>query len=136
MEEQATTNQLDIGYTKPPPYPAPTHNPPVLESVVQTEEPPSYHASSQDIDTQQTGGKTAQQQVQLSRIVYSQPRSEPLVQDHLQRQVVEASADRMYAISIGWCIVCCLCGSPLTLACFIPAIIMSTKVIMGSYITH
>ena len=133
MEEQATTNQLDIGYTKPPPYPASTHNPPVLESVVQTEEPPRYHASSQDIDTQQTGGKTAQQQVQLSRIVYSQPRSEPLVQDH---QVSAASADHMYAISIGLCIVCCLCGSPLTLACFIPAIFMSTKVIMGSYITH
>ena len=57
-------------------------------------------------------------------------------EDHLQRQVAAASADRMYAISIGWCIVCCLCGSPLTLACFIPAIIMSTKVIMGSYITH
>ena len=39
-----------------------------------------------------------------------------------------AAADRMFAISVCMCIVCCLCGSPLTLACFIPAILLSAKV--------
>lgn len=42
--------------------------------------------------------------------------------------VARAAADRMTVISIIMCILCCLCGSPLTLACLVPAIIFSVKV--------
>jgi hypothetical protein len=118
MEEQATTNQLDIGYTNPPPYPAP---------VVQTEEPPRYHAISQDIDTQQPGSKTAQQQVQLSRVIYNQPRSEQLVHARSAAQY-ERAASMLLTSSVFCCVVCFIFGSPLTLLCFLPAIFLSVKV--------
>lgn len=39
-----------------------------------------------------------------------------------------SNADGIFFLSICLCIMCCLCGSPLTASCFIPAIYMSSKV--------
>ena len=47
---------------------------------------------------------------------------------HTRRPAVPHSANTTYILSICWCVVCCLCGSPLTLACFIPAIYLSSTV--------
>ena len=35
----------------------------------------------------------------------------------------------MKIASVSLCVLCCLCGSPLTLVCFIPAIILSAQVL-------
>ena len=35
----------------------------------------------------------------------------------------------MKIASVSLCVLCCLCGSPLTLVCFIPAIILSAEVL-------
>ena len=71
--------------------------------------------------------------LQQTAVIYHQPqpsagRGRDPGETRHECQILAASADRMYALSICWCVVCCLCGSPLTLACFIPAIVLSVKV--------
>ena len=59
---------------------------------------------------------------------------EPNWQPPISNDTVSASVvDQMYGISICFAIVCCLCGSPLTLACFIPAIFLTSTVCSIAY---
>ena len=82
----------------------------------------SATAAVPQVETKQTAVSVLTYQPQPSW------RSEDRAAARHQCQVTAASADRMYTMSICWCIVCCICGSPLTLLCFIPAIALSMKV--------
>ena len=130
MEEQAANNQLDIEYTNPPPYSSSADNLPVVESAIQTEVPATYHGSStQNIDPQRLASKTAlEEQVQSSRVIYSQPQSvhRPV---HRDSEKFETAANTLLKISISCCIVCFFCATPLTLFCFLPAIFLSVKAV-------
>ena len=56
--------------------------------------------------------------------VTSQPKQDTIY--HRQSPAVSAESTTYFAAF--WCVVCCICATPLTLTIFVPAIILSVKV--------
>ena len=121
--------QQDDGSKQPPPYVnSVTHQevtftdtkPYPIQPGVQ---PPSYSYPA-TVSTQQAS----------VAVVTSQPVSYSLQQT---RSTVIASqpADYLFGLSICWCVICLLCGSPLTLFCFVPAIVLALKVNLSKYVS-
>ena len=104
-------------------------------TTVEREAPPAYSEVATVVPQVAAQEATVVPQVaaQEATVLTHQPR--PSWNDRAdmnQRRSELVAADNMYRVSIFLCIVCCLCGSPLTLACFIPAIILASKVWLPS----
>ena len=101
------------------------------EEKIAMEDGPAVHPDPSPDPPAYSPGTTAAVPQMETKHTVSAMTHQPQQLPYGHRQTAEVStsaADRMYAISICWCVVCCLCGSPLTLACFIPAILLSGKV--------
>ena len=124
----------DIGSEVPPSYPgSTTYQTPLItepESYPATtptpmSELPSYLSSSSAIS--QSKGTTQHTTVavvtsQPSRVTRSFATSE------------NAAADHVLYLSVCWCVTCFICGSPFTICCFVPAILLALKVKYSTYI--
>ena len=96
------------------------------KSSLQGYPPPAYSPTSATVVPQTAEGSQAASVLTYQPQPYTWGSGEGRV--GYRSEPSQASADRMFAISMCMCVVCCLCGSPLTLACFIPAILLSMKV--------
>ena len=125
---------LDDGSEVPPSYPGSTaHQIPVInesESYPATtpapmsELPPPYLDSSDAISQP----KETTQHARVAVVT-----SQPSRQTHSFTRIGEPGSEfteNMLLYSVFCCFFCCLCGSPLTLICFVPAIILLSKVII------
>ena len=97
--------------TEPESYPATTPTP-------MSELPPPYLDSSDAISQP----KETTQHTRVAVVT-----SQPSRHTHSFTRISEPGSD-MLGFSVFCCIICCLCGSPLTLICFVPAIILLSKV--------
>ena len=114
-EETTTPSETKLPYSdiqkEPPPYDAPYYSASTSKEVIPQLEPV---------------GTTNNQSLAVNTVVVQQ-------QPHFDTlptisPVSEAVADQTFGLSIFCCFFCCLCGSPLTLLCFIPAIVLSLNV--------
>lgn len=131
MEQPSAISQLESGCTPPPSYSTSVAYLSTAETVIQTEEPPSHVESDlQNVDVQQPGSKSIPQEVQLPRVVYSQPvessQSTPIHRP--EPGSYQGTADLLLLLNIFCCVFCCLFATPFTLICFLPAISYSVKV--------
>lgn len=124
--ESLPSAQPDAGSELPPSYPSSTAQPAVTISETKpyptqfgSELPPSYPGSTAILPPTLPSGTTRH------TVITSQPqpqRQSPFTErEHI-------AAERLLVLSVVSCITCFLCGSPLTLACFVPAILLSWKV--------
>ena len=124
----------DIGSEAPPSYPGnTTYQTPVIPeplsypattSTFASELPPSYPSSSSAIS--QSKGTTQHTTV---AVVTSQP-----LRQTRSFATSENAADHVLYLSVYCCIACFICGSPLTICCFVPAILLAMKVKYFTYI--
>jgi hypothetical protein len=102
-----STPQPDAqNFTEPKPYPTQ----PYFGSELP---PPSYGYAS-----------TAIQPTSSVTVVTSQP----TYHSHVRRSNAQSNPEQLFAVSVCLAIFCAVCGSPLTLVCFVPAILLSKKV--------
>ena len=121
----------DIGSEVPPSYPGSiTYQTPVIPEPVSypattsafaSELPPSYPSSSSAISQ----GKGTTQHTTVA-VVTSQPSR--VTRSSTTSGNISGAADTILAISVCWCVACFICGSPLTISCFVPAIILALLV--------
>ena len=95
-----------------------TTEPPYEDNV--NKEPPRYNLPYPAASTT----TTAIPQVESAPTVVYRQQPSPW----RPNQISVTEADQIFGWSIACCVICCLCGSPLTLLCFVPAIILSMKV--------
>jgi hypothetical protein len=97
--------QQEQTFTEPKPYPT--------QPYFGSEPPPSYGYASTAIQPTSSVTVVTSQPTYHSRVRYSDAQSNP---------------EHLFAVSVCLAIFCAVCGSPLTLVCFVPAILLSKKV--------
>ena len=117
----------------PPPYPDPLSEPqtstypppPTAPPQITVEGPPPYSGSINEPKYNVASTHPTIPQPLPVTTVITQPQI--VVPPRRTRRPV-TNGDSLLRMSVALCVICCLCGSPLTVACFIPAIYMSAKV--------
>ena len=54
--------------------------------------------------------------------------SQPTYHSHVRHSFAQSDTEHLFAVSVCLAVFCAVCGSPLTLVCFLPAILLSKKV--------
>ena len=104
---------VDGGSEKPPLHTNSTSQSDPTQPSFGSELPPSYGYAS-----------TAIQPTSSVTVVTSQP----TYHSHVRRSNAQSNPEQLFAVSVCLAIFCAVCGSPLTLVCFLPAILLSKKV--------
>ena len=124
-------HSLDSGSEIPPPYPGST----AYQTPAVITEPESYPATTSTLMSELPPGNSdaiSQPKKTKQRATVASVTTQPLRQTRSSTRIREpydsALAENMLGFSVCCCIICCLCGSPLTLFCFVPAIMLLSKV--------
>ena len=111
--------QQETTFSEPKPYPTQSYY----------EQPPSYdYGGSKPADIPQPSqiSSTTIQATPTVTVVTSQPTYNSRVYRSSRRG--GGGTERLFVVTLVLAIFCAVCGSPLTLVCFVPAIFLSRKV--------